>query len=311
MRQAIPSYPTHSEPGEDTILFGGSGFLGPYILENYPKIISVGRTPPPTANRHIRISELGNLDALEDVAFDKVIYIIGNTDHYNLEKDVVPRGEPTAFDYHTFPLIQTLEQLKNRHLKKFIYFSTVLIYDEHKLNLPVSERAPIDPYKNRYTMSKYLGEELCKFYASWVPIITVRMSNLYGPTPLQRYDLIHVVSRRLLRDGRAEIWSRRPERDFIYVEDAAHAIVQLLYTDYTGILNLGTGASTPVSDAIDVLQAVSGCPIIDRDIPVQGPMRFECDMSTVYGLIDWRPQVSVEEGVRRTFEQMRDWGVEA
>ncbi len=95
--------------GKGTILFGGSGFLGPYILENYPDVISVGRTPPSTANRHIQVDNLANLDALRDVAFDKVIFIIGNTDHYNLEKEHVPAGEPTAFDYHVTPLIQTLE----------------------------------------------------------------------------------------------------------------------------------------------------------------------------------------------------------
>ncbi len=73
------------EPGAKTILFGGSGFLGPYILENYPAIVSVGRTRPSTVNRHIHVDSLANLDALKDVEFGKVIYIIGNTDHYNME----------------------------------------------------------------------------------------------------------------------------------------------------------------------------------------------------------------------------------
>ena len=84
----------NTETGRGTILFGGSGFLGPYILENYPDIISVGRAAPPTRNRHIPVKSLENLDALKDLEFDKVIFIIGNTDHHNLEKETVPRGEP-------------------------------------------------------------------------------------------------------------------------------------------------------------------------------------------------------------------------
>nr|MDQ3041755.1 NAD(P)-dependent oxidoreductase [Acidobacteriota bacterium] len=211
------------ETGKGTILFGGSGFLGPYILENYPDVISVGRTAPPTRNRHIPIKSLENLDALKDVEFDKVIFIIGNTDHYNLEKEVVPRDEPTAFDYHLMPLVHTLEQIKDRPIKKFINFSTVLIYDEHKITLPVSEHSPIDPYKNRYTISKYLGEEVCKFYEQWVPIITVRLSNIYGPTPLKRFDLIHLLCHQLLDNGKGQVWTTKPSRDFIYIEDAAHA----------------------------------------------------------------------------------------
>lgn len=293
--------------GQRTILFGGSGFLGPYILRNYPDIVSVGRTPPPTANRHIPIQSLADLDALRDVDFDKVIYIIGNTDHHNLEKKEVPRGEQTAFDYHVVPFLQSMEQLKDFPIQKFIHFSTILVYDEKRISLPVSEDAPIDPYKNRYVLSKYMAEEACKFYGRCVPIINVRLSNIYGPTPLERFDLIHVLIRRLLREGKAEVWSTRPERDFIYVEDAAHAIVQLLETDYTGTLNLGTGMMTPVRTVIDILRELSGCTIEDLDQPVNGPMKFVCDITTLNHLIPWKPTTTVEDGVRKTYEQMKAW----
>ena len=292
---------------KNTILFGGSGFLGPYILENYPDIISVGRTAPTTANRHIQIDSLADLSALRDEKFDNVIYIIGNTDHYNLEKETLSSDEPTAFDYHLLPLVQTMEQLKHYPIKKFIHFSSVLIYDEKKVTLPVSEHSPINPYKNRYVMSKYLGEEACKFYAKWIPIINVRLSNIYGPTPLQRFHLIHVLIHQLLDEGKGEVWTTKPSRDFIYIEDAAHAIVKLLETDYTGTLNLGTGTQTSVREVVDTLEEISGCPITDLDQPVSGPMRFRCDMTTLNKLIDWKPHYSTEEGVRRTFELMKSW----
>lgn len=295
--------------GEGCILFGGSGFLGPYILENYPNIVSVGRTAPSTANRHIHVDSLGDLSVLRDVPFSKVIYIIGNTDHHGLEQERIPQGAPTAFDYHTFPLIQTMEQLKHYPITKLIHFSTILIYDESKLTLPVAEDAPIDPYKNRYTMSKYLAEEACKFYSRWVPIINIRLSNIYGPTPLRRFDLIHGLVRQLLAESKGEVWSTRSARDFIYVEDAAHAIVRLLETDYTGTLNLGTGTMTSVARIVDLMREISGCPITDLDRTVGGPMRFRCDMRTVHKLIDWMPRYSIEEGLQRTYELMKSFGV--
>lgn len=296
-----------SSRGEGTILFGGSGFLGPYILRNYPGIISVGRSAPDAPNRHIHVDSLADLDVLRDVPFHSVVYIIGNTDHHNLEKEVVPRGEPTAYDYHVIPLLQTLEQLKQYPIRKFMHFSTILIYDEKRITLPVSEHAPIDPYKNRYVLSKYLAEEACKFYAKWVPIIRVRMANLYGPTPLTRFDLIPVLIRQLLEQGRGEVWSTKPERDFIYVEDVAHAVMKLLDTDYTGTLNLGTGTMTSVREIVDTLQELSGCPITDLGQPVSGPMQFQCDMTTLRRLIDWEPRYSIREGVARTFELMKAW----
>lgn len=290
------------ELGSKTILFGGSGFLGPYILANYPNIISVGRSPSPTANRHIHVPSLADLRALDDVEFDKVIYIIGHTDHYLMERETVPRGEDNAFDYHTIPVIQVLEHLKKREIKKFIHFSSVLIYDEHKIELPVSERSPIDPYKNRYTMSKYLGEELCKFYRNWMPIINVRFCNLYGPTPLERYDLIHILTRKLLDNGSAEIWNDSPARDFIYVEDAAHAIAKLLYADYNDTLILGSGEMTTVSEVIGIMREISGMPIASLGKPVSGPMEFRADISTLQRVTDWKPRISIREGISRTWE---------
>lgn len=293
--------------GEGTILFGGSGFLGPHILERCPEMISVGRTPPPTANRHVQVDSLADLGALAELDFDSVIYIIGFTDHHAMEREEIPRGEPTAFDYHVLPLLQTMEQLKRYPLRKMIHFSTTLMYDEKRIELPVSEHAPIDPYRNRYVLSKYLAEEACKFYARSIPIINVRFANLYGATPLRRYDLIHVLVNQLLDEGRGVVWSTKPERDFIYVEDAAEAILDLLAADYTGTVNLGTGTMTSVGRVVDLLRELTGCPIDVLDVPVEGFMQFRCDMTTLERIVDWRPQVSIEEGVRRTFETMRSY----
>lgn len=293
--------------GAGTILFGGSGFLGPYILSRHPEMVSVGRSQPTTANRHIPIASLDDLSVLDGVEFDSVIYIVGNTDHHTLDRETIPRGEATAFDYHTLPLVRTLEQLKIRPLRKFIHFSTVLIYDEGRLTLPVSEAAPINPYKGRYVLSKYLAEEACRYYSRWVPIVNIRMSNLYGPTPLERFDLIHVLSRQLLTEGRGEVWSTRPARDFIYVEDAARAIVDILHTDYCGTLNLGTGTMTRVDEITAVLEDESGIPISDLGRAVTGPAEFCCDTAALRRLIGWQPAWSTERGVRETYRRMRDW----
>lgn len=300
-----------SRRGAGTILFGGSGFLGPYLLERCPAMISVGRTVPVTANRHISVPSLEDLSALDDIEFDKVIFIIGNTDHHNLEKFRLERGEPNAFDYHVIPFLRAMEQLKHREIKKLIHFSSILVYDDKRLTMPVSEDAPIDPYKNRYVLSKYLAEEACKFYRQWVPIINARFCNLYGPTPLERYDLIHLLTRRLLNERHADVWSTKPARDFIYVDDAVECILALLETDYTGTINLGTGTMTSVGRVVEILEEISGCRIDVLDKPVQGPTQFVADMTTMQRITTWRPQVSIEEGVRRVYEKTREYlGIE-
>lgn len=294
-----------SNRGAGTILFGGSGFLGPAILRRYPEMVSVGRTAPDLANRHIHIDSLADLGPLRDVEFDKVIFIIGNTDHKKLERETIPVGEPTAFDYHVTPLVQTLEQLKGRKLRKFVHFSTILMYDEKRLTLPVNEDAPIDPYKTRYVTSKYLAEEVSKYYARWVPMVTVRLSNIYGPTRLRRVDLVHLLCRKLIEEGRSQMWSTRPERDFIHIEDAGDAVVQLLDSEFTGTVNLGSGTLTSAGRIKEILEAESGGSLEVLDVPVQGPMQFQCDITRLRRAIDWAPRYTIEEGLRQTYREMK------
>lgn len=267
----------------------------------------MGRTAPAAANRHIHIESLENLDALRKVEFDNVIFVVGHSDHYNLEKDTLTAGEPTAFDYHVTPLIQAMEQLKHYPIRKWIHFSTVLLYDWARLELPVDEHAPIDPYRTRYLLSKHMAEDACRFYSDRVPTLNIRLANMYGPSRQKRYDLIHLVIMQLLKQKAARVWTTKPRRDFIYVEDAARAVIELLDTDHTGTVNLGTGTATPVSEVIDLLRDLSGYPIHDEDREVDGPKEFRCDMTTINSIIDWKPLHSTEQGVRRTYEMMSKW----
>lgn len=293
--------------GAGTILFGGSGFIGSHILESYPDIISVGRTAPETKNRHIQAESLANLDVLRDVDFDKVIYCIGNSDNYTQNLETLAPEEPTSFDYHLVSTVHVLEQLKQYPVKKFIHFSSILLYDPDKMVLPVSETAPISPYRNRHGLSKYLSEEACKFYSAWIPIINVRLSNTYGPTRLGRYDLIDVLIQKLIETGAGWVRSTKPERDFIHVDDVAEAVVKLLDADYTGTVNLGTGTMTSVKTVVELLERLSGIEIGDENGDVDPPMKFRCDMTTVNRIIDWKPRYSVDEGVSQTWSKMKSW----
>ena len=293
--------------GGGTILFGGSGFLGEYVLRAGPAIASVGRTPPAAGNRHVPIASLDDLSALSQISFDKVVFIIGNSDNHGLASDAIAPGEPTAYDYHLFPLLRALEQLKGYSIRKFLHFSTILLYDEKRIRLPVSEDAPIDPYRDRHVFAKHLAEEACRFYARWIPIVNVRLSNVYGPTRRRRFNLINVLVEQLLREGKAQVRNTRPERDFLYVEDAAQAIARLLDAPEADTVNLGSGTMTSVRRIVDLLEDLTGCRIEDLDMPVDGPMKFRCDMSRLEKLVSWRPGVSIEEGVRRTWETMKSW----
>ena len=287
-----------------TLLFGGSGFLGPIILEKYPDIISIGRSPiaPHLKNKHISLSNLDNLTALDSMDFDKVIFLIGSSNHH-----VINTKPSMGIEYNVLPLKKILFYLKTRKIKKFICFSTILLYDVKKMKLPVDETQPINPYVNDYVFSKYLSEELIKFYSDKTPSIVVRFSNIYGPTKLIRPDLVPTMIQKALSKEEVTVWNTKPVRDFLYTPDAADAIVKLLDTDYVGPINLGTGKSVSVGRIVKIIEDLSGKKIRDLDQQVSGPMNFVCDISLIKKLTGWEPKYSIEEGLRETYEIMKQY----
>ena len=149
-----------------------------------------------------------------------------------------------GIDYNVFPLNKALDYFSKRNLKKFICFTTILLYDEKFLKLPVDENQKINPYINKYVFSKFLSEQVVKFYSNKVPSIIVRLSNIYGYTKLIRPDLIPTIMQDIFIKEIVEIRSKAPKRDFIFTEDAADAVLQLLNSNYEGIINLGSGETS-------------------------------------------------------------------
>lgn len=288
----------------NTVLFGGSGFLGPIILEKYPDIISIGRSPLPShlQNKHVHLPNLDDLTVLDDLQFDKVIFLVGSSNHH------IINTKPTmGLEYNVLPLKKILFYLQKRTIKKFMCFTTILLYDVNKMKLPVDETQPTNPYINDYVFSKYLSEELIKYYAPKIPSIIIRFSNIYGPTRLIRPDLVPTLIQNALSPNEVTVWSKKPVRDFLYTPDAADAIVTLLETDYTGAVNLGTGQSVSVGRIAEIIEKLSGKKIKDLGKPVSGPMNFVCDISLVKKLTGWKPKHTIEEGLKETYEIMKQY----
>ena len=275
-----------------TILFGGSGFFGPTILEKDPEIISVGRTLPSKElkNEHIELKNLEELYKLDDIDFDKVIFLIGSSNHHEINKKI-----NMGIDYNVNPLNVALSYFENRNLKKFICFTTILLYDQKKMILPVDETQEINPYINKYVFSKFLSEQIVEFYSKKVPSIVVRLSNIYGYTKLIRPDLVPTIMQNVFQKDKISIWNNKPKRDFIFTEDAADVVLKIINTDYTGIINLGTGQMNSIKKITDIIEGMSGKKIYSENKPVSGPMEFVTDISKIKNITGWSPKYNIEE----------------
>lgn len=289
--------------GEGAIVFGGSGFLGTSILRLFPDMVSVGRTRPVTGNRHIQIDDLGDLSALGSQHFDSVLFCVGTSRHHELMQQPMD----AALDAHLRPFVRVVEQLKSRPIRSFVRLSTLLL-TANDAALPVDEQSPIDPFRNRYLMSQYFGEQAALFLSRETPIATLRLTNTYGPWPLPRTDFVHQIVHQLHTRGSAEIASRAPERDFVFVEDAARAMAGLAHSGATGLFVLGSGEATSTGAIADLLQEITGRPVTSREEPAEGIARLCVNSAKLRQSTGWAPLVTLEHGLRRTWDEMHAAG---
>ena len=288
----------------NTLLFGGSGFFGPVILSKDETIISVGRNKPPKEckNKHIYMDDLSQLHKLDNLEFDKVIFLIGSSNHHEINKK-----NNMGIDLNVYPLNIALSYFSKRNLKKFICFTTILLYNQEKFQIPVDESQEINPYINKYVFSKYLSEQVVEFFSQSVPSIIVRLSNIYGYTRLRRPDLIPTIMQDIFEKENVKIWNDRPKRDFIFIEDAADAVLKLINSNYEGIINLGTGKMTSLKEICKIISELSGKTIKSENKDVSGPMEFVTDITKLKEIIGWEPKYDISSGLKKTFDIMNHY----
>ena len=289
-----------------TILLGGSGFLGPQILRRYPEIISVGRTHP-------RVEDITHIDCksvlelpkvLDKLDFENVIMMIGSSDHHKLNDNKV--NPAIAIEKNVVTTYNVLSYFKERKINRLLTFTTILLYDKDKMQLPVVESQPLNPYINDYIFSKYLVEQISNRFQFDIPITTIRMTNIYGPTTvLGRPDVVNNLVEQLIFNKSAKVISKIPQRDFIYVKDATDAIIKLLDSNYNGPVNVATGKLHSIGDVVSILENISGIEIENQNGKMTGHLKYVSDISLLKTLTNWQPQYTLEQGLTETYNEMK------
>jgi nucleoside-diphosphate-sugar epimerase len=134
---------------------------------------------------------------------------------------------------------------------------------EHGAGLvyPSSVRAAVVPPPDPYAMSKRLGEEACRLHRA--PATVLRLTSVFGPgqlVPEGATGAIAVFAWRALA-GEAIVIPGDPRRtrDFVYVDDFAAAVEELLGEErWNETLTVASGQSTPLVEAAELVKAAAG-----------------------------------------------------
>ena len=218
--------------------------------------------------------------------------------------------------------LNTVWEAAEANVPRLLFLGSTCIYPRLAPQ-PIPESAlltgPLEPTNEGYALAKISGLRLCAFlrrdrgllYHSLMP------TNLYGPK--DNYNLVggHVLPTMIRKfeeartrgDKAVPLWgSGTPLREFLHVDDLAEACLFALDLENPpDLMNVGSGEEVSIRELAEKVRVATGCPAEiswDATKP-DGTPRKLCDTSLIRSL-GWRPQISLEEGLRRTVLDYRE-----
>ncbi|MFH1111272.1 MAG: GDP-L-fucose synthase [Planctomycetota bacterium] len=296
---------------------GGAGFLGRVVCA---KLRERGvREPFVPRKRDFDLTQADAVTRMFDAARPDVVI------HLAAEVGGIGANEqhPGRFFYANMAMgLNLIEEARKRSVEKFVQVGTVCAYPKF-CDLPFREESLWAGYPEEtnapYGVAKRaLGVMLDAYRREYgfngVYLIPV---NLYGPGDNFDLQTSHVIAAMIRKfcdavdHGRdvVECWGTgKASREFLYVEDAAEAIVTAaeVHNDPEPI-NLGSGREITIADLATLIARLCGFDgkIVWDAQRSDGQPRRRLDTTRAEKLLSWRAKVDLEEGLRRTMEWWR------
>lgn len=201
---------------------------------------------------------------------------------------------------------------RERGIRRIIYAASSSTYGDHPGLPKVEDKIgkPLSPY----AVTKYVNELYADVYASLfdMEFIGLRYFNIFGPrqNPRGPYAAVIPLFVEALLDHKSPVINGdgSHSRDFTYVDNAVSAnILSLFATDkavVNQVYNIACGQQTSLAELFETLRKVAGSDLQ----PVYGPERKGdvkhslADISRARRMLGYEPSISVEQGLRITFE---------
>jgi nucleoside-diphosphate-sugar epimerase len=200
-----------------------------------------------------------------------------------------------------------LMALQGHDYRRFVYASTSEVYGD--IDVPFVEDATVSPV-SPYSVTKYAGELMCRMFRKaygW-PIVVVRPFNAYGPAQAPDRIIPETIVRALLGMD-IPLTEGQQTREFNYVEDIAEGFLKAGFAgpEVDGeVINLGCGEEKSMREMVETVMDVMGWPVkpLFGELPHRPTeiWRMYCDNTKARELLDWKPQHSLEEGLRKTVD---------
>lgn len=302
-----------------TLVTGGAGFIGSHLVE-----LLVGGGHEVVVLDNLATGRLDNLSGLEgarrpafkqvDVAdFEAIHACFKGVDwvfHLAALADIVPSIQ-RPLEYHRTNVNGTaavVEAARLAGVKRFVYAASSSCYGIPDV-FPTPETAPIRP-QYPYALSKTLGEQIALHWGQVykLPVVSLRLFNVYGPRArtVGTYGAVFGVflAQKLNGQPFTVVGDGTQTRDFTFVTDVARAFIAAAESDAAqDIFNVGSGGTYSVNRVVELLEG----PVLH--IPKR-PGEPDCtfaDTGKIRNRLQWKPEVSLEQGIARLLAGIEEW----
>ena len=302
-----------------SVVTGGAGFLGSHLTD---ALLAKG-------HRVICVDNLetGSLANIEHNRSDEFVFVPRDLTHdIRIEEPVdfvYHLASPASpIDYLRLPL-QTLKVgsygthnalgLAKFKRARFLLASTSEVYGDPQVHpQPETYWGHVNPIGPRgvYDEAKRYAEALTMAYhrQQGVDTAIVRIFNTYGPR-MRAHDgrAIPTFLRQALQDRPITVFGDGSQtRSFCYVDDLIRGIVALAESDVHVPVNIGNPAEMSLLQLAEAVIAATGSTssIVFEALPVDDPQVRQPDITRARQLLGWEPEVSREEGLRRTLASL-------
>lgn len=301
------------------VVTGGSGFLGRFVVRKLREENCHDVFVPRSAEYDLR--EKDDVKRLFDTAQPQVIVhlaaVVGGIG--------ANRMHPGQFFYDNAMMgLQMIEGARRHGVEKFVCIGTVCSYPKFT-PVPFQEENIWNGYPEETNAPYGLAKKMLlvqlesyrqEYGLHGIYLIPV---NLYGPRDNFDLETSHVIPaliRKCVEAKRAGaskliVWGTgTATREFLYVEDAAEAIVAGAEKyDAAAPVNLGSGQEVSIRDLVKMIQDMvgySGEVVWDATKP-DGQPRRSLDTGKARDLLGWQAKVSLQEGLKRTIDWYENW----
>jgi GDP-L-fucose synthase len=229
------------------------------------------------------------------------------------------KSYPADFMYENL-MIQSnvIDSAHKSGVKKLMFLGSACIYPKI-IPQPIVEdhllTAPLEETNEGYAIAKIAGLKMCQKYREQYGFnaVSVMPTNLYGPRDNFNIDQCHVIPAMIWKFHNAKknnvdevtlFGDGSPTREFLHVDDLADSLIFLMNNyDENSHINIGAARPYSIKELAEIVSSIVGWRgniVWDTSKPNGTPLR-QLDSSKLHNL-GWKSSISLESGVRNTYE---------